>query len=144
MARDQRIEARLQRWAEAVTVGDGSGYAVVNPLHANWSPPTAGQRPGMKTARASDVRETHRAIGQLSVRLANTLVVHYCMRLPLSEQALRLECAQSTVLQRIDEAHGRLLAVLEPQAQEPVGKLGNCNKEELSYIRASSGAVPPG
>lgn len=112
MARDAAIDARLQRWAEAVTVGDGSGYAVVNPLHPNWSPPTAGVRPGMKVARASDVGETHRAIRRLSLRLANTVVVHYCLRLPMADQAERLECDVSTVGRRVEEAHRQLLALL--------------------------------
>lgn len=129
MARDERVEARLQRWAQAVTVGDGSGYAAVNPLHPNWSPPTAGVRPGMKVAavRSSDVAETHRAIGRLSVRLANTVVVHYCYRLTLAEQAERLECSLSTVGQRVEEAHRQLLGLLSASDLHSV----DCNKVEL-------------
>ena len=117
MARDEQIEARLLRWAAGVTVGDGSGYSSVNPLHPNWSPPTPGMRPTMKVAGASDVGETHRAIAQLSQRLRNTVVVHYCLRLPLAEQAERLGCAESTVVQRLQAAHGDLLRIL---AAEPV------------------------
>lgn len=127
MARDQRIEARLQRWAQWVTVGDGSGYAAVNTLHPNWSPPTPGMRPSLKVAKGSDAPQTHRAIRRLSLRLANTLVVHYCLRLPLADQAARLECAESTVGQRVEEAHRRLLSILDEGDLHPV----DCNKVEL-------------
>ena len=44
------------------------------------------------------------------MRLANTLVVHYCLKVPLAEQALRLECTEQTVVARVDLAHRRLLA----------------------------------
>lgn len=128
MARDPRIEARLQRWAQWVTVGDGSGYAAVNTLHPNWSPPTPGMRPSLKVAKGSDAAQTHRAIGQLSVRLANTVVVHYCRKLSLADQAARLDCAESTVGQRVEEAHRRLLAILESDQQ--VHSV-DCNKVEF-------------
>lgn len=129
MGRDARIEARLERWAQWVTVGDGSGYPTTNTLHKNWSPPGGGVRSDMKVARPGDARETHEAIRQLSVRLANTLVVHYCMRLPLAEQAARLDCAVSTVESRVVEAHGQLLALLASDRHvHPV----DCNKVILS------------
>ena len=112
MAIDPNIEARLQRWAQYVTVGDGSGYATTNTLHESWSPPTAGMRPALKSAPATDVRQTHRAIGQLSMRLRNTLVVHYCLRLPVFDQAARLQCSRSTVHERVADAHGRLRELL--------------------------------
>jgi len=108
MARDDQIEARLLRWAAYCTVGDGSGYAVMSVIHPEWSPPTPGMTPTMKTSAISDVRETHRAIERLSLRLANTLAVHYCMRLPLDDQAARLHCTPSTVIARVELAH-RLL-----------------------------------
>lgn len=115
MARDERMDARLWRWAQAVTVGDGSGYSSVSPLHPNWSPPTPGMRPTLKVSGASsDAAATHAAVRELSLRLRNTVVVHYCLRLPIAEQAGRLECAESTVHQRIDEAHRRLAALLAP------------------------------
>jgi DNA-directed RNA polymerase specialized sigma24 family protein len=113
MARDPRIEARLQRWADWVSVGDGSGYPVMSVLHSEWQPPSPGVTPTMKVSSSSDVRATHRAVGRLSQRLANTLVVHYCMKLPLAEQAMRLDCAESTVMQRVDLAHRQLLGLLD-------------------------------
>ena len=87
MSHGTAIEARLQRWAEAVTIGDASGYATVCTLHESWSPPAAGQRPTLKVSAASDVRETHRAIGQLSLRLRNAIVVRYCFGGTIEEQA---------------------------------------------------------
>lgn len=115
MARDARIEHRLQRWAQWITIGDGSGYAARSVLHPEWSPPTKGSAPTLKVGAASDVRETHRAIGLLSMRQANTVVVHYVLRLPMAEQALRLECAERTVFERIDDAHRRLAGLLYGQ-----------------------------
>lgn len=112
MARDPSIEARLQRWAEYVTVGDGSGYPAMSVLHPQWQPPTPGQTPTLKVSAGSDVRETHRAIGQLSQRLANTVVMHYVIKGPIEEQARRLECAVQTVYMRIDQVHQRLARAL--------------------------------
>lgn len=113
MSRLGVIEARLLRWAEAVTVGDGSGYPSMSVLHENWSPPGGGVTPTMKAAPArSDAAQTHRAIGHLSVRLQNTLVVHYCLRLPMAEQAARLQCGERTVRARIELAHRKLAALL--------------------------------
>ena len=110
MARDMKIEARLQRWAAAVTVGDGSGFPTMSVLHPEWQPPSPGQTPTMKTSAHSDVRETHREIGFLSMRLANTVVLHYCLKLPLAAQAERLECGESTVIKRLELAHRQLRA----------------------------------
>lgn len=113
MARDAAIEARLQRWAQAVTVGDGSGYPSVSVLHKDWLPPSPGVTPTLKvSAASSDVRETHRAIGRLSQRLANTLVVHYCLKGPIDEQAARLGCVRQTVYERVESAHKQLAALL--------------------------------
>lgn len=113
MARDAAIEARLLRWAEAVTIGDASGYASVCTLHESWSPPQAGQRPTLKVGVASDVRETHRAIGQLSLRLRNAVVVHYVIKGPVSRQAELMECAPDTVRDRVARAHQALLGILQ-------------------------------
>ena len=44
-ARDERIEARLQRWARWVTVGDGSGFPTMSVLHREWTPPSPGTTP---------------------------------------------------------------------------------------------------
>lgn len=111
MARDPRMEERLLRWAAAVTVGDGSGYPVMSVLHSEWQPPSPGVTPTLKVSPHNDARETHRAIGRLSLRLSNTLVVHYVLKLTVADQAERLQCAECTVHQRVEVAH-RLLAGL--------------------------------
>lgn len=108
MGKDDRIEALLIEWAQWLTVGDGSGYATMSVLHVDWTPPSPGTTPTMKTGKASRSAAVHRAIGRMSQRLANTLVVHYCLRLPLAEQALRLDCGEGTVVARLVYAH-RLL-----------------------------------
>lgn len=118
MARDTAMEARLQRWAQGVTVGDGSGYPVMAVIHPNWSPPSPGVLPSLKTSPASDVRQTHRAIGRLSARLQDTVVMHYCMRPSMAEQAERLGCTVDTVHDRIERAHRQLRALLD---DEPAG-----------------------
>lgn len=123
MARDARMEARLQRWAQGVTVGDGSGYPAMCVIHPQWQPPSPGTAPTLKVAHHSDVRETHRAIGALSMRLANTLVVHYCLRLPMDEQAQRLGCEVRTVHGRVEEAHRRLQGIL--------AGMNSCNKHSV-------------
>ena len=121
MARDAEIEARLQRWAQWVNVGDGSGYPVMSVLHPEWQPPSPGVTPSMKTASASDTRQTHRAIAKLSQRLANTLVVHYCLKLSIADQAARLDCAEDTVFGRVEQAHRQLAQLLA---------LNFCNNQE--------------
>lgn len=112
MGKDERIEQLLIEWAQWLKVGDGSGYATMSPLHIDWSPPSPGQTPTMKTSRSGGALKTHRAIGQLSQRLQNTLVVHYVLRLPLAQQGERLSCGQSTVVERIGIAHRLLRAAL--------------------------------
>jgi DNA-directed RNA polymerase specialized sigma24 family protein len=113
MARDAAIEARLLRWAEAVTIGDASGYASVCTLHESWSPPVAGQRPTLKVGLASDVGQTHRAIGRLSLRLRNAVVVRYCYGGTIAEQAARMECEPNTVRDRVARAHQALQGILQ-------------------------------
>lgn len=108
MARIPEIEERLQRWAQACTVGDGSGYPCKSVLHPTWQPPAPGVTPTLKSAPGGDAAATHRAIGQLSERLIATLVVHYILRPPLPEQALLLGCAADTVLARVERAHRQL------------------------------------
>jgi DNA-directed RNA polymerase specialized sigma24 family protein len=108
MARDPQIEARLLRWAAWRTVGDGSGFPVMSVIHPEWQPPSPGVTPTLKVGAATDVRQTNRAIAKLSLRLRNTLVVHYVHRLPLVDQAARLECEVSTVIARIAAAHRTL------------------------------------
>lgn len=108
MARDPAIDARLQRWAEWLNSGDGSGYAAVNTLHPNWSPPTPGSRPTMKVHGGSDVRHTHRAIERLSLRLKNAVVVHYVIKGTIEHQAQLLDCEARTVHGRVERAHAAL------------------------------------
>lgn len=110
MARDAGIEARLQRWAESLLVGDGTGYPSISAVHPDWSPPSPGQRPAMKVHGGSDVHATHQAVAQLPLRLRNTVVMYYVLKLPLADQAERLQCAPDTVLDRIDRAHRLLRA----------------------------------
>lgn len=112
MARDEAIEARLQRWAQGVTVGDGSGFPVMSVLHPSWTPPSPGVLPSLKVAPASDVRQTHQAIARLSARLQDTLVMHYCIKAPMAEQAARLGCAIDTVYGRVERAHVELRMLL--------------------------------
>lgn len=110
MARDAAIEARLLRWAEYVSVGDGNGYASVSVLHENWSPPTPGQTPMPKVRHAAfDVMQTHRAIGRLPLKLSNAVVAHYVIKGSVDHQAELLQCAADTVHGRIERAH-QLLA----------------------------------
>ena len=109
------LEALLLEWAQWLNVGDGSGYSTMSVLHQDWSPPTPGITPTLKTSPASRVRELHRCIGMLSIRLANTMVVVYCQQLPPVEQARRLHCSESTVRSRVIHAKRRLLAQLNGQ-----------------------------
>ena len=123
MARNPDIESRLQRWAVAVTVGDGSGYPVMSVLHHEWQPPSPGITPTMKTGgHHSDARETHAALRLLSQRLQNTVAVHYCMKLPVENQAQRLGCAVATVHGRIEVVHRMLPGILARREQPELCK----------------------
>lgn len=117
MAKIDWVEARLQRWADVVTSGrDGSGFPSINVLSREWMPPTPGTTPTLKVAASvSDIKATHHAIGLLSLRMRNTMVVHYCLKLPVAEQAERLECAERTVLGRVEAAHRLLSKTLSLQ-----------------------------
>lgn len=113
MARDAVIEARLQRWAESVTVGDGSGYPVTNVLHKSWSPPSTGVTPTMKvSALNSDARATGAAVARLKPKLQAVVRMHYLKRWTLAAMAAALQCAESTVVARLDAAHRALHADL--------------------------------
>jgi DNA-directed RNA polymerase specialized sigma24 family protein len=114
MARDPLIEARLQRWAEWVQVGDGSGYPCRSVLHEDWLPPSQGITPVPKLLRAgNDGPQTHRALGKLSsATLRNTVVVHYVHRWPLQQQAEYLGCAVDTVHDRVERVHRELRGLL--------------------------------
>lgn len=114
MARDPRIESLLVEWGQYVNLGgECSGFPSINVLSADWSPPSPGTTPTLKVASHSRAKQTHRAIGFLSIRLANTLVVHYCMRLSVEDQAERLGCEISTVHARIESAHRQLRPMLK-------------------------------
>jgi len=119
MARIDWVEQRLQRWAQAVTVGDGSGYPTMSVIHKDWMPPSPGVTPSMKISMGrSDAASTHRAISRLSRKQRDAVVVHYALKLPMPEQAERLGCAVDTVHGRIEAAHAQLAAILdesEPQ-----------------------------
>lgn len=107
-----RMEGRLLEWAHWLTLGgNGDGFAAVNVLHQSWSPPTPGTLPTLKVGRSEQQqRRTHQAVLRLSKRLQATLLVHYCKRLPVADQADQLQCAESTVHSRVREAK-RLLGV---------------------------------
>jgi len=116
MARDAKIAARLQRWAQWVTAGDGNGYAAMCVLHEDWMPPAPGTTPTLKIGTSTDARETHRAIDVIrrthSLRLSNTIVVHYCLKLPVRDQAERLACTERAIELRIERAHNLLAQIL--------------------------------
>lgn len=113
MARDERIEQRLQRWGAWRKGGDQYGYPAMSTMHPHWTPPAPGRTPTLIVApTATDARETDRAVMQLSERLRATLLMHYVMRLPIAEQAARLECEPVTVHARIDASHRLLLGIL--------------------------------
>ena len=126
MARDNDIHARLLAWAQYVTVGDGSGYPAMSVLHPEWQPPAPGTTPTMKVSAPSMAAQTHRAIGMLSLRLANTLVVHYVLKLPMAEQAERLECEERTVYLRVEAAQRQLRGLLMDGPQSTF-----CNIQEV-------------
>lgn len=113
MARDPQIEARMQRWAEWLTSGDGSGYPVKSTLHQDWSPPSPGITPTMKTGRGSDGAQTQRMVMALSERRQATLVAVYVLRMPIADAAAALDCAPDTVLDRVERIHRQLLGQLQ-------------------------------
>jgi DNA-directed RNA polymerase specialized sigma24 family protein len=112
---DELMDARLRRWASWVAGGDSAGFPRVNVLHPSWTPPTAGTTHTMQTSRkAGDASATHAAVAALSVKLRNTVVLHYCKRLSQAEQATELGCSPSTVAQRLAQARRQLWRELEP------------------------------
>jgi DNA-directed RNA polymerase specialized sigma24 family protein len=118
MARDEEMHRRLTEWAQWRKVGDGSGFPTMSVLHEDWSPPSPGLTPTMKVAAASSARLTHRAVQTLSARLRNTVAIHYLTNLPIAEQALRLECAERTVYERVEQAQALVRAALDSQRNE--------------------------
>lgn len=103
--RDPVIEDRLIEWGEWMRTGDGSGFSTMSVLHHDWMPPSGGITPTLKLPKSNKVTQVHAAVELLSLRLRNTLVMHYCLRSPLADQALRLECCESTVRARIVQSH---------------------------------------
>lgn len=112
---DAGVEQALKDWAHWVMSGrTADGFPRCNVLDKSWLPPTPGSTPTMKVSRFRDARErdTHQAIGRLSLKLANTVVVHYCYRLSVIDQCERLGCATSTLHQRLAVARDRVRAEL--------------------------------
>lgn len=106
------MEQRLREWAAWLTGGgNGAGYSAMSVIHPNWMPPTPGTTPTLKVSASNAQRERalHAAVLSLSRRLQATLLVHYCKRLSVADQAAMLECAEPTVHARVREAK-RLLA----------------------------------
>lgn len=109
---DDDVEARLHRWAAAVSVGDGAGYPSVSVIHPNWMPPTKGSRPAMVAARRGhDVQATHRSISTLSVKQRDAICLCYIYRLSTARHAERAGCAERTVRDRLDAARRALAAM---------------------------------
>lgn len=120
MARIDWVDARLERWAEWLKVGDGAGYPVRCVLDADWSPPSSGTTPTMKVTPANDAPQTDRIVRGFSERMLATLVAHYVVRMPPAEAAVVLACEVSTVHQRIERAHAliaREVGVFETTTQ---------------------------
>lgn len=106
---DDQVHVRLVEWAAWVTVGDASGYARTNCLHESWAP-ARGQM-GMAVQRITQharEREIDAHVRKLSTRLQDTLAVHYCRRMAVSEQAEVLGCQPSTVHARVREARHQI------------------------------------
>lgn len=92
--------------------GDGSGYPTMSVLHQDWSPPSPGQTPTLKVSMSSgEAMRMHAAIAALPMRSRNTLVVHYCQRLTIEQQAAALGCQPDTVKNRIEVLHRTLAHV---------------------------------
>lgn len=113
------IEDRLQRWALAVTVGDGSGYPVKSVLHPSWSPPSPGMTPALKVGTTSDATETHAAICCLqSENLMRALIAHYIKRGTIEAQAQWAQCRPDTLLDRVARAHREIARGLDALRSE--------------------------
>ena len=115
--RIEAIERRLHDWAAWFNSGgcvvDG-GWPVKNILHPSWLPPGGGSSTPVAAVARSDLleRATHKAIGTLSDKLIATVVVHYCRRMTLEQQAQALGCRPAAVGVRVERAHEQLAQVL--------------------------------
>ena len=116
MARIPEIEARLQRWAQGLTCGDGNGYPAMNVICIDWMPPTPGTTPTMKVHAASDVRATHQAVLQLPDKMRATVAAVYLLHMSAADAALVLECQADTVLDRVERAHRALRDIIEDRS----------------------------
>jgi DNA-directed RNA polymerase specialized sigma24 family protein len=106
------MERRLREWGSWLANGTRTGgFPTKNVLHESWMPPAPGSRPTLAVGGRDDgsERELHGLIGQLSIRAANTLIVVYVLKLRAAEQAIRLECRESTIRARVLQAKRRLL-----------------------------------
>jgi len=106
---DTIIDERLQRWASWAAGGDSAGFPRVNVLHPSWMPPSPGMTPTLRSTRGSgQALATQAAVAALSLKLRNTVVLHYCKRLSLAQHAAELGCAPSTVTARLAQARRQL------------------------------------
>jgi DNA-directed RNA polymerase specialized sigma24 family protein len=115
--RVEAVERRLVEWAAWFNAGGSScdgGWPVKNILHPSWLPPSGGASRSLPAGRRADTREReiHRAIGLLSDRSIAAVVVHYCKRWTLVEQANALGCSTAALTGRIARVHERLAVVL--------------------------------
>lgn len=110
------MERRLQHWAAWLCCGKtaSAGFPCTNVLHPSWMPPTPGSRPTPKVGRQSDRQEiaTHHAVGQLPIRLRNTLVVVYVQKLSVADREINLDCQASTIRARVAAAKTALVGLL--------------------------------
>lgn len=125
MARIGWVEDMLQRWALAVTVGDGSGYPVKSVLHPSWSPPTPGLTPTLKSVpgnrQAHVVHQALLELGQERPKLLATVMGVYVLKRQHAEVALLVDgCQPDTIGKRVDEVHRWLACRLEASRS-------NCN-----------------
>lgn len=129
MSRIGWVDDMLQRWALAVTVGDGSGYPVKSVLHPSWSPPTPGLTPTLKSVPSNRrVRLLHQALVELGherPKLLATVTAVYVLKRPAAEAAALVDgCQPDTIGKRVEEAHRWLAARL---VDDSVAPTSNCN-----------------
>lgn len=120
-ARWDDIDARLRRWAEWLSGGDGSGYPARNILDPSWMPPDGQPRGSiMHSAPPTDAGETHAIImadGYLSDTRRATLSAVYLLRMTHTQAAVVLDCSPRTVADRIERIQAALAATLEAKQQ---------------------------
>lgn len=115
------IHDRLLSWAQWVTTGGAAvGYPVKSVLHESWMPPARGSTPTMRAAAGSDKRErdTHSAIGRLSLKLRNVVVVHYVQKLTVDDQASMLNISAGTLHARVRRAREMIHVLLSGEGEQ--------------------------